>query len=125
MNILDYISEGEYPEDDRGRPLVPMKDGRTAVIAATDRPDKHCPIIGWAKPNGELQSWQADGTCMYTDTDMHQGSLLPPALYVVLFLGADGDWHVEHSTRKGVTQYEAGAVRLSSSHTQSIAVKIK
>lgn len=75
MNIKKHIKAGRYPKDDQGRALVPMSNGDTFVVCATDKPrigDRHYCIIGWAG-NGVLNCFDADG---WNESDGR--ALLPP-----------------------------------------------
>lgn len=71
--ILDHINAGRYPRDDNGRPLVPMRNRRTAVIYAADAPGDYC-IAG---SDGEsVETWRADG--VYIDGGGNSLDLMPP-----------------------------------------------
>ncbi len=65
MNIKEHIDAGHYPvKDEKGRQVVPMKDGRKATICATDGPDGE-EIVGWRSghegENPAVCSWQENG----------------------------------------------------------------
>jgi len=36
MNIKEHIEAGRYPTDNKGRPLVPHRDGGTVTVLSTD-----------------------------------------------------------------------------------------
>lgn len=79
MNIKEHIEAGHYPlRDIKDRPVIPMRDGRKAVICATDGPDGD-EIVGWYYDNsneiGTVCSWQADGMFSSTTATL---DLLPP-----------------------------------------------
>lgn len=73
MNIRDHIEAGHYPKDDKGRALVPVRDGTMVyTILCTDRPGSE-PIVGFcAAITNSWQCWPEDGSCE------HGLSLLPP-----------------------------------------------
>lgn len=67
MNIKEHIEAGHYPKDEKGRPLVPTRDGDTVIVCATDRPGA-CPIVGYAMGGSD------NGFAYYADSSR----LLPP-----------------------------------------------
>jgi hypothetical protein len=81
MNIREHIEARHYPTDDKGRALVPMKNGNTATICATDGPQEggryhvDIPLVGfhWC---GAL-AWNADGVSALP-FDQHLNLLPPP-----------------------------------------------
>lgn len=79
MSIKQAIDAKLYPRDDRGRALVPMRNGHTATIYATDCPHDFDgvaqPIVG--HDGMSVETWRADGG--YTDGEGECGyDLLPP-----------------------------------------------
>lgn len=76
MNVKQHIEAGHYPKDDKGRALVPMRDGRIATIAAIDFPNDVFPILGWPESSGE-RCWQAGGRSSLCGEGIYD--LLPPA----------------------------------------------
>lgn len=50
MNIKQMIDAGMYPKDDKGRPLVPMKNGKVLIVLATDKKGQF-PIVGMYQEN--------------------------------------------------------------------------
>jgi hypothetical protein len=79
MNIKQHIEAGHYPVDDKGRALVPVKNGGVATIAATDGPPDE-KLIGWYAIEGDgawVCSWNADGSFM--SSPYHCDLLPPPA----------------------------------------------
>jgi len=73
MNIKEHIEAGHYPKDEKGRALVSMKNGETAVICATDNPYGGVPIVGWC--NSGPDSWGPNGVWK---TGGDKRDLLPP-----------------------------------------------
>ena len=72
MNIKEAIERGLYPTDDKGRALVPLRDGGTFTVAATDHPqteygkneaNKPRPIVGWDHL-GYIDSHTADSSAL-------------------------------------------------------------
>ncbi len=62
MNIKEHIDAGHYPKDEKGRALVPVSDGRTAIVLATDAPIS-APIVGWMDARWDFPvNWNIDGT---------------------------------------------------------------
>lgn len=62
MNIKEHIEAGHYEHDDKGRALVPIASGGTAVIYATDHPTTWC-ITGREQNVGILgHTWNEDGS---------------------------------------------------------------
>lgn len=75
MNIKEHIEAGHYPTDDKGRALVPMNNGDTFVVSATDKPRigrRHNCIAGW-RSHGLLDCFDSDGRA-----DCDARALLPP-----------------------------------------------
>ncbi len=63
MNIREHIEAGHYPTDDKGRALVPMRNGKTATIFGTDFSDYY-PLAGRYFIYDQrpfLGTWRADG----------------------------------------------------------------
>lgn len=67
MNIKEHIEAGHYPTDEKGRALVPHKEGGHALALQTDGPGKY-PITGWrVGPDGDfisLTRWEVDAACL-------------------------------------------------------------
>lgn len=63
MNIKAHIEAGHYPTDEKGRALVPLANGGTATIYATDHTDGGLVIVGRIFVAGEnhLQMWDRCG----------------------------------------------------------------
>lgn len=57
MTIKEHIDAGHYPKDAKGRPLVPMRDGRMATILATDLGQDRI----WGAWDNGIINWRADG----------------------------------------------------------------
>lgn len=100
MNIKEHIEAGHYPTDDKGRALVPMQNGDTATIYATDTPINvngiDQPIAGF---DGDgVETWQEDGR--FTSERTSSLDLLPPpprkvkvTAYAVVQPGMTGGLH--------------------------------
>jgi hypothetical protein len=76
--ILGHIEAGHYPKDEKGRALVPMKNGRTALIYATDHAGLFS-IVGSCvdRLNGRMSwYWRVDGTSGGLPNASHD--LMPP-----------------------------------------------
>lgn len=76
MNIKQHIEAGHYPKDEKGRALVPMGSGRTAIIYCTDHPPKgtnYSCIIG-RDPSASIRAWDCHGQ----NEGYHTDNLLPP-----------------------------------------------
>lgn len=75
MNIREHIEAGHYPTDEKGRALVPMRNGKTATICATD-----CPfgggVVGW--DGDDLNSWDGNGHYHEGSVCLSRIDLLPP-----------------------------------------------
>ncbi len=72
MNIKEHIEAGHYPVDEKGRALVPMRNGSSATIYATDGPDE--PIVG-LRPR-VISTWRASG--QWNIHGHNDYDLLPP-----------------------------------------------
>lgn len=96
MNIREHIEAGHYPKDEKGRALVPMRAGGTAVIVATDLPHEIFPIFGWTAAMGTQRQWQAGGRNSLSGEGAHD--LLPPPPHKVKVTGkiryTNGDFAV-------------------------------
>lgn len=80
MNIKEHIEAGHYPRDESGRALVPMRDGRTVVIYATDRVCRHGEIVGHIEYS--VHTWSVFGASGYPHDGQPTGrqfDILPPA----------------------------------------------
>ena len=85
MNIKQHIEAGHYPKDEKGRALVPMRNGKTAIIYLTDydNPDFAVwQIVGRIAGRHEMEPrcWQVNGG-FHGDTALGVCSpldLLPP-----------------------------------------------
>jgi hypothetical protein len=77
LSIKDHIEAGHYPKDDKGRALVPTRNGPTVTIYATDygKPDDEFPIL--AGCGREPDRWRANG--LYYGGHESSRDLLPPA----------------------------------------------
>lgn len=84
MNIKEHIEAGHYERDEKGRALVPMRNGRTATIYATDyatHQDDEFPLLaGYGR---EPDRWRADG-CYYGGHPSDRDLLPPPPRKVPL-----------------------------------------
>lgn len=60
MNIKEHIEAGHYPTDDKGRALVPMRNGTPVPVLATDIEDGSFQIIGF-RPGYGAAMWTAEG----------------------------------------------------------------
>lgn len=99
MSIKEHIEAGHYPVDDKGRALVPVRGGGTAVIYATDFNDDF-PIAG--KAGGYLYSWHDDGIENHSLRINAKYDLLPPPPRKVkvtrwLVICPRGEWGPYHS----------------------------
>lgn len=82
MNIKEHIQAGHYPVDEKGRALVPMRNGATATVYTVQHGDPW-PIAGSFKDDGfingfSLVCWQADGRI--SSSSEAPRDLMPPAL---------------------------------------------
>lgn len=74
MNIKEHIEAGHYPKDEKGRALVPMKNGRVVTIYATEFAGG--PIAG--ADGDDLEHWRENGH-YHTEGGGYSGlDLLPP-----------------------------------------------
>jgi len=74
MNIKKHIEAGHYPTDEKGRALVPMRDGPTATILATDVGDNWT-VVGHCL--GQVYRWNDIGISRSSEPG-YAGQLLPP-----------------------------------------------
>lgn len=68
MSIKAHIEAGHYERDEKGRALVPRRDGGTLIVCATDRPGAN-PIVGYSINTPETYC-----LAYYPDSE----ALLPP-----------------------------------------------
>lgn len=64
MNTKEHIEAGHYPKDEKGRALVPHKEGGVVTVFATSGSDDF-PIIGWRfgqQPGPD--AWSADSSVL-------------------------------------------------------------
>lgn len=96
LSIKDHIDQGHYPTDDKGRALVPMRNGGTFTVTATDKPK-----TTYGEENGPkrrfIVGWDSKGI---VDTHTEDSSdLLPPpprkAPIKVGLLYTEQGWMVE------------------------------
>lgn len=70
--IKEAIERGLYPKDERGRALVPVRNGFTATVLMIDAPGPFCIV---AVTNDRVCRWNEEGRWYYRDCDYQ---LLPP-----------------------------------------------
>lgn len=89
MSIKEHIEAEHYEKDAKGRALVPLANGETATIYATDHTDGDLVIVGRIFVAGEnrLQKWDGEGRINRLD-DKRLWLCLPPPrrVPVLLFL---------------------------------------
>lgn len=78
MNIKAHIEAGHYPTDEKGRALVPMKNGATVIVYATDAPCVPEAIVGYRRNFGPC-TWSAEGHWHTSGGGYSPNDLLPPA----------------------------------------------
>ena len=74
LTVRDYIVQGAYPSDDRGRALVSTRNGEQVTILSVDGPQDF-PVVGMSE--GEVESWSAEGRYL-VDSDESSWDLMPP-----------------------------------------------
>lgn len=99
MNIKEHIEAGHYPVDDKGRPLVPLRNGDMATIYTTEHSPGY-PIVGGyfsGRSNTSVISWSEDGEHLVSHNQPSSVDILPPPprkekveRYTVFYYAPDG-----------------------------------